>query len=69
MNESKMFLLREKVLKEIPSGELPWGILGRLMLKTGFSWAILKEDAEVTPEQFAVALKSVEEIFGKKIYI
>jgi hypothetical protein len=66
---SRIFLLKEAVLKEIPKGELPWQVLGRLQLKTGFVWTTIREDTEVSPDQLKMAVRAVEEIFGKKFGI
>ncbi|MBI5874371.1 MAG: hypothetical protein HZB81_00720 [Deltaproteobacteria bacterium] len=66
---TQIFQLKEAVLKEMPKGELPWQVFGRLQLKTGFLWLQIKEDTEVTPAQFDTALVAVEEIFGKRFTI
>jgi len=66
---SQIFQLKEAVLKEIPKGELPWQVLGRLMLKTGFAWTTITEETEVSPEQLKKAVMAVEEIFGKRFTI
>jgi len=66
---SQIYQLKEAVLKEIPKGELPWQVLGRLQLKTGFVWTTIREDTEVSPEQLKKAVMAVEEIFGKKFTI
>ena len=37
------------------------------MIKTGFSWGTIKENEDVTPQQYEKALLAVKEIFGKRL--
>jgi hypothetical protein len=69
MTSKKIFQLKEKVLREIPPGNLPWQVLGRLQLKTGIIWSAINEQTEVTDEQLNSVLKAVEEVLGKKIEV
>lgn len=64
---SKIFELKKKLIQELPEGELPWSVFGRLMVKTGILWSRIDEKTEVSPEQFEKAIKAVEELLGKKI--
>jgi hypothetical protein len=66
---SRIFRLKEAVIKEIPKGELPYQVLIRLALKTKFPWVAIKEDTEVTPEQFNMALQAAQEVLGKKFFV
>ena len=66
---SKIYQLKEKVIKELPEGEMPWTIFGRLMVKTGIIWSKIDENTEVTPEQMKKALDAVENLFGKRIAV
>ena len=66
---SKIYELKQKVLKEIPKGELPGTIFGRLMVKTRLIWSRIDENTTVTDEEFQRALKGAEDLFGKKFYI
>lgn len=66
---TKIFRLKEQVLKNLPNGELPHVVFGRLMLKSGVLWALVREDTEVPPEQFNRALAAVEEVIGKRLAI
>lgn len=36
------------------------------MVKTRIIWSKIKEDTEVSQEQFDVALKAVQDMFGKE---
>lgn len=66
---SKTYMLKQLILKEIPPGELPQVIFGRLMLKTGITWALIGENDEIPPERLNKALAAAEEIFSKKFYV
>lgn len=66
---TKIFKLKEQVLQNMPAGELPHVVFGRLMLKSGVLWALVREDTEVSPEQFNRALVAVEEVIGKRLTI
>lgn len=50
-------------------GEIPATIFGRLMVKTRIIWSRINENTEVTPEQFNVALKAVQDMFGKEFKV
>lgn len=63
---SKIYQLKQRVIEETPAGELPATIFGRLMVKTRIIWSKIKEDTEVSPEQFDLALKAVQDMFGKE---
>lgn len=66
---TKIFKLKEQILKEIPKGELPHVVFSRMMLKTGMLWSLIKEDTDVPQEEFKKALGAAEELFGKKFHI
>ncbi|MBI3752828.1 MAG: hypothetical protein HY266_02130 [Deltaproteobacteria bacterium] len=66
---TKIFKLKEQVLQNMPAGELPHVVFGRLMLKSGILWALIREDTEVSQEQFHRALVAVEEVIGKRLIV
>ena len=66
---SKIYKLKQLVLKEIPPGELPKVVFARLMLKTGLSWSLIEEEDEVPPDIFDKALAAAEQIFSKKFNV
>lgn len=66
---SRIYQLKQKVIEETPPGEIPATIFGRLMVKTRIIWSRINENTEVTPEQFNVALKAVQDMFGKEFKV
>lgn len=66
---SKIYDLKQRVLKELPSDEMPWTVFGRLMVKTGIIWSKVDETTEVTQEQMVKALNAVESLFGRRIEV
>ena len=64
---TKIFNLKKFVLNNLPPGELPHVVFGRLMVKSGILWATVKEDTEISEEQFNRAVVAVEEVIGKKV--
>lgn len=66
---SKIYQLKQRVIEEIPKGEIVGTIFGRLMVKTRLIWSRIDDKTEVTEEQYNLALKAVEDLFGKKIIV
>ena len=66
---SKIYNLKQRVLKELPADEMPWTVFGRLMVKTGIIWSKVDETTEVTQEQMVKALNAVESLFGRRIEV
>lgn len=61
---SAIFELKKKIEAALPQGELPWGIFGRINLKTRVSLGSVKEDTEVPAEDVEKVRAAAKEILG-----
>ena len=48
----------------LPKGELPWGVFGRINLKTGLSLGRVDDKTEMTDEQIEKIRVAAREILG-----